>query len=71
MEFYLGNYKNDLKHGKGEYHFENGYVLKGIWKNGKKEGKFLLIKNEDYKKFKSEQNEILIDYENDIQISKK
>jgi hypothetical protein len=70
-EFYLGHYKDDLKHGKGEYHFENGYVLKGNWKEGKKEGKFLLNKNEDFKKYKSEPNEIIIDYVNDVQVSKK
>ncbi len=37
-EFYSGEFKNDLPHGKGIYIWPNGYVYDGEWENGKKNG---------------------------------
>ena len=42
-DIFIGPYEDDKKHGEGTYiYVHNNAVLKGIWKNGKKEGKFIL-----------------------------
>ena len=33
-EEYVGQFERGLKHGYGEYHWANGSVYKGLWKNG-------------------------------------
>ena len=32
---YVGEHKNNNKHGHGTYTFSDGRISKGIWKNGK------------------------------------
>ena len=32
---YVGEFRNDKKHGQGNYTFANGRILEGIWKDGK------------------------------------
>ena len=41
--FYIGNWKNDLKHGKGFQYRSNGTCYEGDFENGKKNGKGVLI----------------------------
>ena len=42
-DIYIGPYENDKKHGEGVYIYsQNGAELRGMWKNGNKEGKFML-----------------------------
>ena len=60
---FIGYYKKDLKHGKGTYYFKNGVVLKGKWIKGKKEGEFNLKTP-----FSNSKSEIILRYENDIQL---
>jgi len=36
---YVGDYKNDKKHGKGKYTYPNGDIYNGNWKNGVRHGK--------------------------------
>ncbi len=40
-DFYEGNMKNNLKHGKGKFNFENGCILIGEWQKGKLLNSFL------------------------------
>ena len=43
LDMYIGQYDNDLRHGEGKYIFyKNNAELKGTWRNGKKEGNFIL-----------------------------
>lgn len=61
-EFYVGNFKNNKKHGKGSYYFShNNTFLEGVWVDGKKEGEFSLTSNEHY---------YIVYYKNDEQIQK-
>ena len=36
---YTGTFKNDLKHGKGKYTWNDGNVYEGDWINGERTGK--------------------------------
>ena len=35
-------YENDLKHGKGEFRWSDGRVLKGTWNKGKQDGEAII-----------------------------
>ena len=60
-DVYIGNYDNDLRHGKGIYIFShNKAELHGTWRQGKKEGDFML-KESATKNFQ-------LQYRNDQQI---
>ena len=39
LERYVGEFKNDLKHGRGLYIWRDGKTYNGEWKNGKMDGK--------------------------------
>ena len=39
---YIGEYKENLMHGKGEFHWANGNIYRGEYKNGLREGKGVL-----------------------------
>ena len=55
---YIGPYENDKKHGDGVYtYIHNGAELRGTWKNGRKEGNFVLKEgvNKFSVKFKKDQ----------------
>lgn len=41
-EYYIGYWKNDQFHGKGEYYYSNGDVYKGEFKEGQHDGKGVL-----------------------------
>ena len=36
--YYIGDFKDGVSHGKGEYHWNHGKVYKGQWENGKING---------------------------------
>lgn len=38
IESYIGEWKNNLKHGRGTYYYPNGDVYIGSWENGMKHG---------------------------------
>ena len=57
---FVGNYKNDTKHGRGVYYFQNGITLKGRWIKGRKEGDFLFCNEK-------EKISVMIKYVNDVQ----
>jgi hypothetical protein len=33
-EYYIGQFKNDIAHGKGHFYRSNGQVVHGIWAEG-------------------------------------
>ena len=43
---YIGEYKDGLKHGFGEYRERDGVTFKGNWENGKITKSGVIIKNE-------------------------
>ena len=36
--YYIGDFKHGEKHGKGEFHWNDGRVYKGEWENGDMNG---------------------------------
>ena len=42
---YDGEWKNDLREGKGIMKYNNGDIYDGYWKNDKKDGKGIMINN--------------------------
>ena len=45
-EFYIGEWKNDMKHGKGKFLYSNGDIYDGEWINDKKDGLGKMIYND-------------------------
>lgn len=39
-DIYVGRFKENKKHGPGEYTRSNGYIMKGNWDNDVKNGHF-------------------------------
>jgi len=58
-DIYIGPYDNDKKHGEGVYiYHHNNAELRGTWKNGNKEGRFMLRESPNqqfFLKFKKDQ----------------
>ena len=42
---YVGDLLNGLPNGKGTMHYKNGNLYRGLWKNGKKNGKGIYVKD--------------------------
>lgn len=40
---YTGGFKNDKKHGYGEFKNKNGNIQKGEWRNNQQEGQGMMI----------------------------
>ena len=60
----------DLRHGKGEYYFNNGAVLKGTWVKGQKEGQFNLKVLEENTYMNMKKGNYVIKYSKDIWIKR-
>ena len=37
-DYYIGDYKDGVMHGKGDYYWNRGHVYNGEWENGKRNG---------------------------------
>ena len=37
-EYYIGDFKDGVRHGNGEIHFNSGEMYKGQWENDKRNG---------------------------------
>ena len=57
MEIHIGEFKDGIFNGKGQYNDKDGNLFDGEFKNGKKEGQGVLIKKDGEKlegKFKND-----------------